>query len=100
METKPLVQLYSIFYLFASLSFLSHLRSDEADVSVLKDETSLRELLNDINYSVILAYWDKFREHLQVQEYTFNNLETHLLNKKSSMWSQPDLTHIDREDDA
>jgi hypothetical protein len=57
-----------------------------SDQTNLKNEveiiaTNLEELLTDMNYSVILAFFDKFRQ--QFVDYTYKSLESNLLNTKA-----------------
>ena len=58
--------------------------SSKAEAVIAENKVILEELLNDLNYSVILTFFDKFREHLQIAEYTYKNLESNLLNTKAS----------------
>ena len=45
----------------------------------------LNKLFNNVNYAIILAFFDKFSEHLGLKDITnFKNFDSSLINKKTS----------------
>ena len=45
---------------------------------------SLNKLLNNVNYGIILAFFDKFAVHLGLKDIVvFKNFETSIINKKT-----------------
>jgi hypothetical protein len=60
------------------------INSSKTETVIAENKVILDELLNDLNYSVVLTFFDKFREHLQLADYNYKTLESNLLNTKAS----------------
>ena len=55
----------------------------EASQALEEKNKALTQLLNNINYAVVLAFLEKFSIHLAIKEYTFKTLECQLTNAKT-----------------
>ena len=57
---------------------------DNSKTLLDEQNENLNKLLNSVNYGIILAFFDKFADHLGLKDMVvFKNFETSIINKKT-----------------